>query len=208
MKGPSEKDGNRRGSDVQAAFNEAAESLDLRIEQPTPAANRSVGIFIIPVQATPVIETDPADPEVDFGPDDEQAIRQLVKRWESTDPQNVPATWAACATEPAIAVADDWVAPITIAQLEDGLESEEFRQQLIDYPLYSPRKTSVDAIAITFIGNTSAAATYTFREEYTNGKIFAGNSIMILVKDSSNDWRATVFTKRVHFKNFRPVTVD
>lgn len=195
-----------RDARLQAEFEEAAAGLGLALETTDEQERCSIGIALVPVvPATPLIETGRVPDVSPFNASDDTAIREIITRWESVPADELLEAWGKLATDPFVAVGDHWVTSLDLGVIKQGLESQHFAAQQIDYPPHSPRKVTISNLKIVHIGNTKAVATYQVQEEYQNGKIFAGNSAVVLMKNPSLEWRITVFTKHNRYDDFMPV---
>lgn len=195
-----------RDARLQAEFAAAADGLSLPLETTDEQERCAIGIALIPiVPSTPIIHTGRVPEVSPYGKDDDVSIREIIKRWESVSAFDLLEAWRELATEPFVAVGDHWVTSLDLGIIKQGLESQQFAAQQIDYPPYEPRKVTVSKLKIVHIGHTKAVATYQVQEEYRNGKVFAGNSAAVLMKHPNLEWRITVFTKHNRYDDFVPV---
>lgn len=183
---------------LNQAFENAADSLDLELEADSGPEIETFGIAMMPANTTPHVasyDSGPTGPGI-AGSEEEEKIEDLIKAWESTEPDDIPTAWPAMAIDPFFAVGPDWVAKLDGQVLADGHASAEYAQELQNYPPKSPRDVKVNQIDISFEGQNRAVATYRFRETLADGRKFRGNSAMIVVRNPASEWKVLIMTKR------------
>lgn len=190
---------------VQQELDRAAPELGLELEEVRSSLARSVGALIVPVEVTPTAEVEIDESQTEPVDDAGEEIRKVLETWEGASPGELVETWRTHGTRPVVAVGANWIGPVDEEKLREGLESEEFRKTLREYPLYHPRRVTLSDLETTYLGGVKAVVTYRVEEEYRNGKVFAGNAGAILIKAASGPWKVALFTKRTRFLDFQPV---
>lgn len=193
---------------LQAAFDAAAPNLDMPLGDGMPMPNRSVGAFVLTLQAKPIVGL--RSPEQAFAVDHEcfsadaetKAVIDLVQRWEQPGPKDILETWETCATQPAMGVSTQWVAPIDVQEIRRALESEDFAKQQKKFPFFEPRRIRILDPKVSFLSADLAVVTYVFEEDYQHGETFVSNSFLVATKRES--WKVAVFTKRRWYDDHRP----
>lgn len=190
---------------LQRRFDQAAANSDLPLAPSEEADPCAVGIAIVPAVPTkPLVRVARPTAEARAAAPDEELIARLIQDWESVHPDELLATWERIAADPFIAVGTTWVDALGKETIRAGLESAEFAAQLVEYPPYRPRKVKISQLETVYLGANRAVATYRVEEAYRNGRVFAGNSAMILMRDPGAAWRLAVFTKHNRFDDFVP----
>lgn len=195
-----------RDTEMQARFDEAAVDLDLELAD-SDDERCSVGVAIVPVvPSDPVAYAGRLPNPPKFNDDDKARIREIITEFESVHPDNLLDVWKSLATEPFVAVGSHWVMPLDRDVIRRGLESSEFAAQQILFPPCRPRRNvEITDWNMVHLGRTKTVVTYHVKEEYQNGKTFAGNSAAVLMKTSEAEWKITVYTKHNRFDDFNPV---
>ena len=180
-----------REASLQQAFDEVAGGLDVRLE-PASRRARTVGVAIA---IAPMVEFDLEDAPPPAEHVDDQAIKSLIQERETLSPTDFQQQWRDQAHDPHIGVTLEGIAQVDQQAIDAWLASDKFAEFLALYPPYSPRRIKISQVRIVYIGRTRACATYRVREQYTNGKVLAGNVAVILAKIDNVGWRIVVSTK-------------
>jgi len=195
----------RREDRVQQAFDRAAEGangaagLGLKLE-PAQAGEGGDDVRIVGtafVAFSKAIDYDLMDSPPPVAAADDAAITSIVTAYESILPVDLAANWRQYATDPHIAIADGWVAQVTDKTFRKWLRSDEYEEWTEEYPMFSPRHVQITNLNIIYIGRVRATVTYVLQEEFTNGKVAAGNGSASLFKLEGGQWRIVSIHKRV-----------
>jgi hypothetical protein len=200
---PREGAASGREDRMQEAFDQAAEGLGLELERPSsghggddvkPPFSDAYMLFCFRGHSQVDSEPMPSPPPV--GSEDDAAIAEVINGFESLAPVEFAESWQQYATDPYVAVADGRVAKIDHEELRDWLGSDELRAILEEYPLFSPRRVQVGELRIVYLGRVRAVATYHVQEEFTNGRVVAGNGSASLFKLEGGRWRIVIIHER------------
>lgn len=143
---------------------------------------------------SPQLAVETADPEaVDQGDDD--AIEDLIIKFESMNPETFIEEWKRYAAEPYVGVGNHWVGIIDEANVKHWFESENLARARESFPPFSPRRITVSNVRIMYLEPTRAVVTYHVEEEYRNGRVTAGNTCSIVMKTAHEGWKIVVNTK-------------
>jgi hypothetical protein len=143
---------------------------------------------------SPQLALETADLEaVDQG--DDEAIEDLITRFESMDPETFIREWKHYAAEPYVGVGNHWVGVIDEANVKHWFESENLARARESFPPFSPRRISVSNVRVVYLEPTRAVVTYHVEEEYRNGRVTAGNTCSIVMKTAHAGWKIVVNTK-------------
>ena len=143
---------------------------------------------------SPQLAVKTADPEaVDDG--DDEAIEDLIARFEAMDPETFLRDWKRYAAEPYVGVGNHWVGIIDEANVKHWFESENLARARASFPPFSPRRITVSNVSIVYLEPTRAVVTYHVEEEYRNGRVTAGNTCSIVMKTADEGWKIVVNTK-------------
>lgn len=126
---------------------------------------------------------------------DDQAIEELITRFESMDPETFIRDWRRHAAEPYVGVGNHWVGLIDEANVKYWYESADLAKARVGFPPFSPRKITVSNTNIVYLEPTRAVVTYHVEEEYRNGRVTAGNTCSIVMKTAEDGWKIVVNTK-------------
>lgn len=186
---------------LQAAFDEAARVLDLDLEERTALAlvdeRCSVGVAVVVGDEVSKIVEHPPDTEREVAAppaDEEAAVWDVVKRWDSTHPDDIPDQWPTMLTDPFVAVSAHWVAEVHSGDLARAIASDTFKSEQANFPVKKPRDVTYPDHKVQLMGPVKALVTYTFEEVYENGKRFRGPGVCMLVKTTSG-WRINVYSR-------------
>lgn len=192
----------RRQDRVQQAFDRAAEGLDLKLERSSPGDQTSgddvriVGTAFIAAMAK-ATQFDLMDSPPPVGASDDAAIGAVITTYESLSHEDLAEQWKQLALDPHVAIADTWFKALDKKDFRHWLRSDELEQAHQAYPPFSPRHVQVTNLNVVYIGDARAVATYHLQEEFTNGKVAAGNSAASLAKLEGGQWRIVAIHKRV-----------
>ena len=186
---------------LRQAFEESAAGMELELEAPRPR-RRSIGVAVVGVRGTPTVEVPCPEPAPPLEKDDREKIEEIVHAWEEATAQTFIETWKKYGTHPLMVVGHDWIGPVTEDDVRRALESPETRESLEKFPCFEPRRIKVRRLKIVFQGPTKAIATFSAKEKYKNGKVFAGNSAMIFMKNRDGEWKVALFAKHIRGQDF------
>jgi hypothetical protein len=187
---------------AQQAFDRVAEGLDLRLERSSSNGNtagedvRIVGTAYAAVMAK-ATQFDLMDSPPPVGASDDAAITAVITAYESLSPEDLTQQWQQFALDPHLAIADTWFKALDKKDFRHWMRSEELAQAQQDYPPFTPRHVQITNVNIVYIGDARAVATYHLQEDFTNGKVAAGNSAASLAKLEGSQWRIVAIHKRV-----------
>lgn len=191
----------QRDERLQAAFDEVAHLLDLDLEERTARAlvdeRCSVGVAVVVGDEVSKVVEHPPDTERQVAAppgDEEAAILKVVEDWDSAHPDDIPTLWPTLLTDPFVAVSAHWVAEVHSEDLARSLASDSFKSEQASFPVKKPRDVTYSNQKVLMMGPVKALATYTFEEEYQNGKRFKGPGAAMLVKTTSG-WRINVYSR-------------
>lgn len=193
----------RSPAELQRAFDAAAPGMDLELEAPRPR-RRAIGVAVVGVTSAepPPVEVAGPEPAPEVGKDDDRAIAEIVEAWEGASAATFLEVWKRHGTHPMIVAGHDWIGTVTEGDVRRALASRETQETLEKFPCYEPRKIKVSQLRIVYQGPTKAIATFAAEEKYKNGKVFAGNSALVLLKNAAGEWRVALFSKHNRFTDF------
>lgn len=184
-----------RDERLQQAFDRAAAGLDLRLERSPLHDSDDIRV----VGTAFVAETDEGlahatqfdlmESPPPVGAADDAAISALLTSYESQSPEDLVANWRQYATDPHVVLGEGWMSFVDKKDYHHFLRSDELAHANQEFPPYSPRHVTITNLNVVYIRDTRASVTYHLQEEYTNGKVAAGNSAAWLVKLSGGEWR-------------------
>lgn len=193
---------------MQREFEETAEQMGIKLADPETVANEPVGALVACVMGLPLAKITGPPPSLDTGDEEENSrrIHAVIEAWETCTPDTLLDVWQTYAAQPAaMALTAEWIGAVDGLMLAQGIESETYKAQLRSFPFASPRDVSLHNVQMMFITPSQAVATYRVEERYTNGEVWAANSVMILMQDPDLDWKVALYTKHTHDKDLRPV---
>ena len=200
----SENDG-KRGHDgsLQEAFDEAAAGLEVELVEPEAEAEFAGAVVAAAVCSVEVKK--PADPPK-ISNRDRREIRRLVKYWETLEVEHIHETWTRLCADPVGVFTLEGIAIIGEEDIRKGLESSGFKAKLEKYPPHSPRQVEIGPIRVVFMARTKAFAFYPLQETFANGENFAGNSVMMFLKDTQDEWKIGAYSQHIPKKDLQPTS--
>jgi hypothetical protein len=183
-----------RAERLQAAFDERAGGLDLRLEPAAAADPRCIGVAFV---FAPMVayEIDPSPSALDAGSDDER-IRKLLLAHESLTPEQYrQGGWRDHLHEPHITAAREGLINVDQAVIDEWLASSRFTDFQAKYPWKEVRDVELHNVQITYLGPHMASASYRVVEKLANGGMIGGNATTILSRLAGCGWRGVVITK-------------
>jgi hypothetical protein len=113
----------------------------------------------------------------------------MIQGWEQLDPNDAGERWREFATDPFVGVGRGAVGIMDDQAYRKWRESAELKQDLAEFPPYSPRRIRISNLRRVFVGNTTAAVTYSVEEEYQNGKVRVTNAGAMALKIDQKTWK-------------------
>lgn len=178
-----------RNADGPIDFSDVRLTLE---ERPPAEEVCAVGVAFAFFSPQVAVNTAAAE-AVDAG--DDEAIEELITRFESMDPETFIRDWRRYAVEPYVGVGNHWSGIIDEATVQHWYGSEDLAKARVSFPPFSPRKITVSNTHIVYLEATRAVVTYHVEEEYRNGRVTAGNTCSIVMKTAEAGWKIVVNTK-------------
>jgi hypothetical protein len=194
MSGESNEAARARAEHLQAAFDERAHELDLRLEPAAAADPRSIGVAFV---FTPMVayDIDPAPNAHDAGSDD-QKIREILLAHESLTPEQYrQGGWREHLHEPHNTAAREGLIKVDQGVIDEWLASSRFTDFQAQYPWKKVRDVELQNVQITYLGPHMASASYRVVEKLANGGMIGGNATTVLSRLAGCGWRGVVITK-------------
>jgi hypothetical protein len=183
------------GRKLQQDFAEAAVDLELDLVPAGahPAEEvRSIGIMAKRGAPNAIVQLDLAPAPV--AGDSDQAIQDLLTRWEQLLPEELEANFGDCTLDPYVAVGE-WVVSVDLEQIQHWRAGEAHTQALAQRPALDQRKIELSYFHIVYAGTARAIVTYHVQESYPEStQVFSGNAGAILVHVAAG-WRIASYTK-------------
>jgi hypothetical protein len=188
----SENGGDRPGSDaLQDAFDTQAGSLGLEFDPPN-VYGRDIGAFVRRRRA--VVEPGVPHTLTPPGNEDDQILAAVIHGWELLDPDQAGLYWKQFATDPFVAVGRGAIGIMDDEAYRLWRDSDELRKDLEAFPPFSPRRIRILNLRTSYVGFTTATATYTVEEDYQNARTRFTNASLILLKIDPGTWKIAAET--------------
>lgn len=160
------------------AFEEQAEELGLRLDDPSRSSRDIGAVFFAARRITEVAQ----DRKVRvLAEQHDEAIRNLLEGWERLSPEDRRKKWRDFVTKPLIGVGRGFIGEFDQASFDRWAEDAELRQRY--YPHGSGGDVSIEDLRITYSGPWTAVASY--RIEYPDSAENGG----ALLLNTDEGWR-------------------
>jgi hypothetical protein len=181
----------REGGPLQEAFDAQAAGVRLELEPPN-AYGRDIGAFVRFVRA--VVEPGLPGDTVAPGRYDDELLENVVRGWEELHPDEAGHLWKNYATDPFVAVGRGAVGILDDQAYRKWRDSDELKDDMEEFPPYSPRRIRISQLRVTYVGRTTAVVTYSAEEDYQNGKIRVTNAGVMALKIDDSTWKIAAET--------------
>lgn len=177
-------------SRIRRAVEDAAPELGLGLEEKAQG-RKMVGLLVPAAHSTQ--DVDETEPPEAAGEDDDQAIADVVDRWEQIQHHEVTEVAADVTADPYAAIAPTWTRLIDSKTLRDWVRSDEFKKQKDTFTPAAGAHRDVSDLEVTYIGPSMACATYRSEEKGENG-VYLSQAAAILRREDGG-WRIAAITK-------------
>ena len=177
---------------------ELAPDLGVTLEPQSPDTGRMIGVAFMAAAHSASEPGDAGMPATVAA--DDAAIKALIAAWSTLHPDDVLAKWKDLAVDPYVVVASGEMREVDHHYLTLWLQSDQYADFIKDFTFHKPRRNEVSNVNIVHVGNMIASVTYAERETATDGKVYVGNAVAIVMKKPEG-WRVAVVSKMGDFKN-------
>ena len=188
--------GSEREKQLERELGDQLDRLGIEIvERPEGKLSpRCVGVAFAVFSPAAEVEPEPGDVQ-SLGSDAlKDQVRQHLETWDSLAPDQFAKQWKQYATDPYVGVGPHWVGLVDDDTVKRWMASDDLQEALRTHPPHSPRKVSLSNLQITHLSPARVLATYRVEEEYTNGKMTAGNTFAVLFR-TADGWKVGVASK-------------